>query len=194
MNLYEETIKSTSIYKGNVTEYIVEEVRLPNGEMSQREIVRHAGASAVIPFTQSGEIVLVKQYRKAIDQVSIEIPAGIKDATDPDGLHTAKRELEEETDYNRIVCPIIEDSEEHQDESIKKAIDQVKKAYDSGQKVFFHCGGGSNRAGTVAVGTLLALGKADTIEQAEKDATAIRSKINVRPEFKESLKRIFPEA
>ncbi|MDN3449402.1 dual specificity protein phosphatase family protein [Planococcus sp. APC 3906] len=101
---------------------------------------------------------------------------------------------QEDTDYNRIVCPIIEDSEEHQDESIKKAIDQVKKAYDSGQKVFFHCGGGSNRAGTVAVGTLLALGKADTIEQAEKDATAIRSKINVRPEFKESLKRIFPEA
>ena len=71
---------------------------------------------------------------------------------------------EEDTDYNRIVCPIVEDSAEHQDESIKNAIDQVKKAYDSGQKVFFHCGGGSNRAGTVAVGTLLALGKADTIE------------------------------
>ncbi|WP_423189658.1 NUDIX hydrolase [Alkalibacterium sp. f15] len=100
MKFYEETIKSTSIYKGNVTEYIVEEVKLPNGEMSQREIVRHAGASAVIPFTQSGEIVLVKQYRKAIDKVSIEIPAGLKDDSDLDGLHTAKRELEEETDYN----------------------------------------------------------------------------------------------
>lgn len=101
---------------------------------------------------------------------------------------------EEEVNYNRIVCPIVEDSTEHQDESIKKAIDEVTKAYDSGKKVYFHCGGGSNRAGTVAIGTLLALGKADTIEEAEKDATAIRSKINVKPEFKESLKRIFPQA
>lgn len=100
MDFYEETIKSTSIYKGNVTEYVVEEVKLPNGEMSQREIVRHAAASAVIPFTESGEMILVKQYRKAIDQLSVEIPAGIKDDSDSDGLHTAKRELEEETDYN----------------------------------------------------------------------------------------------
>ncbi len=101
---------------------------------------------------------------------------------------------EEAVDYNRIVCPIVEDSDEHQDESIKNAIGQVKKAYESGKKVYFHCGGGSNRAGTVAIGTLLALGKAQTIEEAEADATAIRSKINVKPEFKESLKRIFPEA
>ncbi len=100
VDFYEETIKSKSIYKGNVTEYVIEDVKLPNGEMSQREIVRHAEASAVIPFTDSDEIVLVKQYRKAIDQVSIEIPAGIKDDTDSDGLFTAKRELEEETDYN----------------------------------------------------------------------------------------------
>ena len=99
MDFYEETIKSTSIYKGNITEYIVEDVRLPNGEMSQREIVRHDGAAAVIPFTASGELVLVKQYRKAIDQVSVEIPAGLKDKADHDGLETAKRELEEETGY-----------------------------------------------------------------------------------------------
>jgi ADP-ribose pyrophosphatase len=100
MEFYEETIKSTSIYKGNVTEYIVEDVKLPNGEMSQREIVRHDGAAAVLPFTEAGELILVKQYRKAIDQLSIEIPAGLKDKTDGDGLETAKRELEEETGYN----------------------------------------------------------------------------------------------
>lgn len=100
MEFYEETIKSTSIYKGNVTEYVVEDVKLPNGEMSKREIVRHAGAAAVLPFTKTGELILVKQYRKAIDQISIEIPAGLKDESDHDGLETAKRELEEETGYN----------------------------------------------------------------------------------------------
>lgn len=99
MEFFEETVSEKSIYKGNVTEYTVQEVRLPDGKLAQREIVRHAGASAVIPFTSDGRMVLVKQYRKAIEQISIEIPAGIKDEGDDSGLVTAKRELEEETGY-----------------------------------------------------------------------------------------------
>ncbi|TVP92393.1 NUDIX hydrolase [Alkalibacterium sp.] len=99
MEFFEETVSEKSIYKGNVTEYTVQEVRLPDGKLAQREIVRHAGASAVIPFTQDGRMVLVKQYRKAIEQLSVEIPAGIKDEVDDTGLVTAKRELEEETGY-----------------------------------------------------------------------------------------------
>lgn len=99
MEFFEETVSEKSIYKGNVTEYTVQEVRLPDGKLAQREIVRHAGASAVIPFTSDGRMVLVKQYRKAIEQVSVEIPAGIKDEGDDSGLVTAKRELEEETGY-----------------------------------------------------------------------------------------------
>lgn len=98
----EETIKSESIYKGNITEYIVEEVKLPNGKTAQREIVRHDGAAAVIAFDEMGRMLFVKQYRKAIDQLSIEIPAGIMDPEDKDGLETAKRELEEETGYQAI--------------------------------------------------------------------------------------------
>lgn len=99
MEFFEETISEELIYKGNVTKYTVQEVKLPNGERAQREIVRHAGASAVIPFTPDGRMVLVKQYRKAIEQISIEIPAGLKDEGDDSGLVTAKRELEEETGY-----------------------------------------------------------------------------------------------
>lgn len=99
MEFFEETVSEKSIYKGNVTEYTVQEVKLPDGKMAQREIVRHAGASAVIPFKEDGRMVLVKQYRKAIDQLSIEIPAGLKDDGDESGLVTAKRELEEETGY-----------------------------------------------------------------------------------------------
>jgi protein-tyrosine phosphatase len=59
-------------------------------------------------------------------------------------------------------------------------------------KFAFHCGGGSGRTGTVAVGTLLSLGKAKTIGEAEEMAKAARPKINVKPQMKEALHRLFP--
>lgn len=102
MEFKEETIRSESIYKGNITEYIVEEVRLPDGKETKREIVRHDGAAAVIALDEQGRMLFVKQYRKAIEQLSIEIPAGIMDPEDKDGLETAKRELEEETGYQAV--------------------------------------------------------------------------------------------
>ena len=83
------------------------------------------------------------------------------------------------SDSNRIHSPLV-DGAEQQDES--------------GKKVFFHCGGGSNRTGTVAIGTLLALGKANTIAEAEEKAKTIRPKINVKSAMRDSLKRIFPDA
>lgn len=99
----------------------------------------------------------------------------------------------EDSKYNRVHCPIV-DEEAFQDESVQKSIDKVVSAYNEGNNVYFHCQGGSNRTGTVAIGTLLALGKASTIEEAEEMAKKARPKINVKPEMKESLKRIFPNA
>lgn len=96
--------------------------------------------------------------------------------------------------YHRIHSPIMNESDQQQDESVKKAIDQVVDAYNDGKKIYFHCAGGSNRAGTVAIGTLLALGKADSIQEAEAQAKSIRPLISVNPQLKESLQRIFPEA
>ena len=75
----------------------------------------------------------------------------------------------EESKYNRVHSPIVDDAD-HQDESIKKSIEHVVNAYNEGKNVYFHCQGGSNRTGTVAIGTLLALGKASTIEEAEEIA------------------------
>lgn len=95
--------------------------------------------------------------------------------------------------YNRVHSPIVDEAT-HQDESVKESIDRVLKAYNDGNKVYFHCQGGSNRTGTVAIGTLLALGKASNIEEAEEIAKTVRPKINVKPEMKETLKRIFPNA
>ncbi|SEM55144.1 thioredoxin reductase (NADPH) [Mesobacillus persicus] len=99
----------------------------------------------------------------------------------------------ENSDFNRIHRPIVDDKE-NQEESVKQAIDHVLDAYHKGKKVYFHCGGGSNRTGTVAIGTLLALGEANTIDEAEAKAQSVRPKIKVKPEMKEALKRIFPEA
>ncbi|MCT8137011.1 dual specificity protein phosphatase family protein [Anaerobacillus sp. CMMVII] len=96
----------------------------------------------------------------------------------------------EEVNYNRVHSPIVDDAAD-QDESVKKSIEQVVKAYNEGKNIYFHCQGGSNRTGTVAIGTLLRLGKANSIDEAEKIAKEARPKINVKPEMKETLSRIF---
>lgn len=94
----EKTISSKSIYKGDIISLRVEKVQLPDGNFANREIVKHPGAVAIIPITSAGKIVLVKQFRKALDRTLIEIPAGrIEIGEAP--LLTAKRELEEETGY-----------------------------------------------------------------------------------------------
>ncbi|MEG0267766.1 MAG: NUDIX hydrolase [Carnobacterium sp.] len=99
MEFEEKTVSSELIYKGNITEYWVEEVLLPNGKQASRELVKHAGAAAIMPFTSDGKMVFVKQFRKAIEKTILEIPAGKIDDTDKDPLETGKRELEEETGY-----------------------------------------------------------------------------------------------
>jgi thioredoxin reductase (NADPH) len=101
---------------------------------------------------------------------------------------------EEDYSYSRLHSPVVDDSDEQQDESIQKAFQEVVDAYNDGKKVYFHCAGGSNRTGTVAIGTLLALGKADSIEEAEAQATSVRQKISVKPQMKEALQRLFPNA
>ena len=69
---------------------------LPNGHESARDVVRHRGAVAVVALTDDGRICLVRQYRTALDRVTVEIPAGKLDPGE-DPLTCAKRELLEET-------------------------------------------------------------------------------------------------
>ena len=95
---FEERIDSVeTIHQGNITEYQLAEVTLPNGKKAQREIVRHHEAAAVIAITDEEKMIFVRQYRVAIGQTTLEIPAGLKDPEDADTLITAKREFEEET-------------------------------------------------------------------------------------------------
>ena len=96
--LKEKTISSENIFSGKVISLQVDEVELPNGKIAKREIIKHPGAVAIIAITDENKIVMVEQYRKALEQTIIEIPAGkLESGEQPDVC--AKRELEEETSY-----------------------------------------------------------------------------------------------
>lgn len=94
----ERTIQTTPIFDGKVISLKVDDVTLPNGATSKREIINHPGAVAVIAITDNHKLLLVEQYRKAIERSIIEIPAGkLEKGEQP--IVTARRELEEETGY-----------------------------------------------------------------------------------------------
>lgn len=103
----EKTIASESIYKGRIISLQVDEVQLPNGQKGKRELIKHPGAVAVIAITDDQKLVMVEQYRKALERSLVEIPAGkLEKGEEP--LITAKRELEEETGYvSETMEPII---------------------------------------------------------------------------------------
>ncbi|WP_261302676.1 protein-tyrosine phosphatase family protein [Paenibacillus andongensis] len=90
-----------------------------------------------------------------------------------------------------IQIPLGDNAEGPQDQLFQKAIDHVVEAYNSGKKVGFHCGGGKGRTGAVAIGTLITLGKSQTIEEAEKIAQSIRPVVNVRAPQREALEKLF---
>ncbi|MEK5039310.1 NUDIX hydrolase [Sporosarcina sp. FSL K6-3457] len=99
MDKYEEkTLSGETLYEGKVITLRVEEVELPDGNRAKRELIKHPGAVAVIPITAEGKLVLVEQYRKALERSLIEIPAGKIDPGEAPEI-TAVRELEEETGY-----------------------------------------------------------------------------------------------
>lgn len=94
----EKTIQTEQKFKGRIITLQVDDVELPNGKTGKREIVKHPGAVAVIAITEDKKIILVEQYRKALELSIIEIPAGKIEPNEAPEL-TALRELEEETGY-----------------------------------------------------------------------------------------------
>ncbi|MCG7333929.1 NUDIX hydrolase [Sporosarcina sp. ACRSM] len=99
MNRFEEkTLAGETIYEGKIITLRLEEVELPDGKTAKRELIKHPGAVSIIPITKEGKLVLVEQYRKALERSLIEIPAGKIDPGEAPEV-TAVRELEEETGY-----------------------------------------------------------------------------------------------
>lgn len=94
-------VSSRRVYTGRVVSLDVDTVRFPNGTVGELEMIRHSGASAIVPFVSDPlgadpQILLIKQYRYAAEQYLYEIPAGRLDAGE-DPRDCAVRELREET-------------------------------------------------------------------------------------------------
>lgn len=96
MEFTEKTVSKKSIYNGNIINVEQLTVTLPDGRQATRDIVRHPGASAVVAMNEKGEMYMVRQFRKPLEAVSLEIPAGKLDHGE-DPLECARRELKEET-------------------------------------------------------------------------------------------------
>jgi len=95
----EKTLNSSKIYTCHFMTLYEDDVELDKGVLTKRVYIKHPGAAAVLPFTKDRKLILTKQFRYPIRQISIEIPAGKKEHEYEDALECAKRELEEETGY-----------------------------------------------------------------------------------------------
>ena len=96
IDLLEQRISSEEVYHGKIVHLFKDIVRLPNGKNAIREVLRHPGAVAVVPLTEDGNVILVRQYRYPFAETMLEIPAGKLDAGE-DIEACARRELSEET-------------------------------------------------------------------------------------------------
>jgi len=93
----EKTIETTRIYEGKILNLRRDKVTVLNGE-SYREIVEHSGGAVIGALTDDDNLIMVKQFRKPLERVVLEVPAGKRDGNE-NGEEVAVRELREETGY-----------------------------------------------------------------------------------------------
>ena len=95
MELFEKTLNEQYAFKGRIINLRVDEVELPNGSKSTREVVEHNGGIGILPIDDEGNAYVVKQWRAPYRCVVTEIPAGKRDG-DENPLDGGIRELKEE--------------------------------------------------------------------------------------------------
>lgn len=97
--LFETELSDETIYEGRVVKLHIKQVRLPNGAQAKREVILHSGAVAIVPLMTDGQVILIRQFRKAADRVLLEVPAGTLDHKGEVPEAAANRELREEIGY-----------------------------------------------------------------------------------------------
>lgn len=94
-------LKRELMYKGAILDIYKDTMQFANGTTEEWDFVSHRkGAAAVLPVLPEGRVILVRQYRNALERETLELPAGCRDSLDEDTKLTAARELEEETGYH----------------------------------------------------------------------------------------------
>ncbi len=91
-------IKRELVAKGRILDYYHDTMQIPNGNIAVWDFIQHNGAAAIVPVREDGKLLLVRQYRNALERDTLEIPAGGLHPGEPTKL-AALRELEEETGY-----------------------------------------------------------------------------------------------
>jgi ADP-ribose pyrophosphatase len=84
------------LHEGHVISLAIGSFTGPDGSTFERDVVHHPGAVSVVPLLEDGTVILVRQYRAALDQLLLELPAGKRDVAEEPPAVTASRELEEE--------------------------------------------------------------------------------------------------
>jgi ADP-ribose pyrophosphatase len=89
-------VAEREVHRGHLISVTTAAFEAPSGERFDRDIVHHPGAVSAVPVLRGGEVLMVRQYRAAVDQELLEIPAGKRDVDGEPPEDTARRELEEE--------------------------------------------------------------------------------------------------
>jgi ADP-ribose pyrophosphatase len=137
--LKETFIAGEMAYDGAFLKVARDQIRLPDGAVTQREYIKHPGAVVILPLLDDGTVLLERQYRYPLHQVFIEFPAGKIDP-DESPLACARRELQEETGYTatdwQFICTIhnaIAYSDEHLDLFVARGLTAGPAKLDEGE-------------------------------------------------------------
>ena len=92
-------LKRELVAKGAIVDYYQDTMLIPNGNVAKWDLIDHKGAAAVVAVRGDGKLLMVRQYRNALERETLEIPAGGLNGREEPTDQAAMRELEEETGY-----------------------------------------------------------------------------------------------
>ncbi|MDD3360462.1 MAG: NUDIX hydrolase [Hespellia sp.] len=135
-------LKRELAHEGAVLDIYKDTVKVPGGKIEEWDFIHHDGAAAVVPVTAEGKILMVKQYRNALDRETLELPAGKLDDPKEPGLECAARELEEETGFRSddlewlvTIRTTVAFCDEHIEVYVAKNLIPTKQNLDEGESI-----------------------------------------------------------
>ncbi|MCL2865851.1 MAG: NUDIX hydrolase [Lachnospiraceae bacterium] len=99
MNARIKRINRELKYKGSIVDFYQDTIKVDGDHTVIYDFISHKGAAAVVPVAEDGKILMVRQFRNALDRFTLEVPAGALNEVGEAGIDCAKRELEEETGF-----------------------------------------------------------------------------------------------